>query len=1554
MNIDVLDSFSEWADEFKEEESTKGIAIIGVHTQIGSCKSAKDFFEALVNNRDLICDFPSKRWEDINAFYNRKYGKDLSDELAQEAYLNRIDLFDAEYFHISPTEAKLMSPLQRLFLESAFEAIEDAGYGGGRLKGTRTGVYLGYSKEGRQYEELAKEASEGFGGILVSGNVTSIIASRISYLLDLKGPAVITDTACSSSLVSLHLACRQMLDREIDMAIVGGIRLTMVPAEKDREHIGIESSSERTKTFDNSADGTGGGEGVISAVLKPVAQALEDGDNIYAVIKGSSINQDGASVGITAPNAAAQEDVIVNAWKDARIDPETISYIEAHGTATNLGDPVEIEGLKRAFSRYTNKNQFCSIGSVKTNIGHLDAAAGLAGLIKTVMMLKYKKIPPNLYFQVPNKKIDFISSPLTVSDTLREWNSDEPRRCGISSFGISGTNCHVVLEEAPPKVKRKKDLQMPYHILTMSALSKNQVMELCSKYQKYLKEHPNVDFANFCYTADTGRGHYTCRLAVIVKDKEEFINADLSADSFLEGWYYAQHKVTDLDGEPDSITAENQKKISRQADTLIHEISLALTDKTFVKEKMKNLLELYIKGADIDFNVLYPEQNYHRMSIPVYPFSRKRYWIQSDQKQKKQQVFVSERVLHPLVDMCIADSNGVKIYESKMSPDSRWILKEHRINGQYVLPGTAYLEMAHFVGQRIFKTDSFNLEDIIFMTPLICGDKDKRILHILASVRKDEAGIVIASRDETGSEWTSHVEMCLRKTSFQTVPSISDHTISEIQNRCEKIDNEVWNTKDGIVQLSGLRWNNTKEVWFNETEILGFMELDEILEQELEEYYLYPTLLDGAVNVGNVLANGFHLPFSYKKAVFYQPIPRKFYTYLKKTTIGREEIETFDITLYDLNKEAVGHIEEYVLKRVKRPKHFITEQKFGQNMYHEVAWVPMEEKNPVVTERSGKILIILGDTKEKDISFVTSVEKITRQKAIVVVSGKNQMDIPNMYQVIENKQEDYDKLLKEVLKESISDIIYVSNESHIKEDNLTDTTNIQAVFYLTKALLHGNIKKDIQITILTRYATEITGEEKEIIPTNHALAQMGSCIESEYDNLKIRVIDRDEMTTDAVIVQKIFEIGTSHLITAFRNNQSYVQKMVKVVTDQEQKDMVLLENGVYIIAGGFGGMGMTFARTLWESRPGIKILLLNRSYNDSDRDTLINRVSEKQSEFLNWASEKDIHLVKVDISDSEKMKNIFEWIHKEYGRIDGMIQAAGIEGNGFIYKKNWETFWEVLAPKVIGTWNLYQFTKEDNLQFFVLCSSIASLFGSAGQSDYTAANAYLDSFSYYLRRKGIVSIDVNWTGWSESGMAFRNHVNTETGLLEFLNDEEGAIVLEHILKLKKTRVLAGRIRKEVLVLEMNDLERRVDMSEIKQVDEEKQEETLGNENRDIVISGKSMEKLTATEKQIIKVWAETLGVVEVDVNKKFFETGGNSLLTATLHKGINKIYPGIMSITDIFVHSSVVEIAEYIDSKLTQNEQKTFETIEEDQNIDDLLEKFINGDISKDMIETLI
>ncbi|MBD3919137.1 SDR family NAD(P)-dependent oxidoreductase [Paenibacillus sp. PR3] len=606
------------------EVSYDEIAIIGMSGKFPMADDLTQFWENTLNGMDGIGHFPQQRKKDIDQYLN--YINQNSDRARyhEMGFLEEVDKFDYHYFRLSPKEAGVIDPHQRLFLEIACSALEDAGYGGEQLNGSRTGVYVGHTapvSDPHTYLRMVSELDQASLTVALPGNMPSLIATRLSYLLNLRGPSMVIDTTCSSSLVALHMACEALRNGKCDQAVVGSVKLNLVPLKvNEGPALGVESSTSRAKTFDNSSDGTGSGEGVGAVMIKPLHKAVADGDHIYAVIKGSDINQDGRSIGITAPNAAAQEDVIVRAWQDAKVDPESITYIEAHGTGTKLGDPIEIDGLTRAFSKFTQRKQFCALGALKSNIGHLDHAAGLAGLFKAVMALKHQTLPPNLHYSRPNRKIPFENSPVYVLDRPVPWQPDLlPRRCGVSAFGLSGTNCHVVLEEAPVDQYNRlpsNELQ----IFTLSAKSEASLQELVQQYKKFVCLHPILNMDDVCYTANIGRGHHQYRLSFAVTDGNHFREI-IESLHFPD---YASDKGDVFYQARGAQTKDNQA-LSEEVQSVVQQWQDSRADRSpFVAR----LCQLYSMGADIPWKELYKNSGRKRMSLPTYPFERNRCWVQ--------------------------------------------------------------------------------------------------------------------------------------------------------------------------------------------------------------------------------------------------------------------------------------------------------------------------------------------------------------------------------------------------------------------------------------------------------------------------------------------------------------------------------------------------------------------------------------------------------------------------------------------------------------------------------------------------------------------------------------------------------------------------------------------------------------------------------------------------------------------------------------------------------------------------------------------------------------
>ncbi|MCA1602817.1 MAG: type I polyketide synthase, partial [Acidobacteria bacterium] len=512
------------ADTFAHLDES-AIAIIGMVCRFPKAKNVDEYWQKLRDGVELISFFSDQELEssgvDPAVLNDPNYVK-------AAAVLEDAEMFDASFFGYNPREAEIIDPQHRLFLECAWQALESAGYDSERYEGL-IGVYGGAGMNTYFTFNLSSNPAlmESVGdGQIRMGNRIDNLATRVSYKLNLRGPSFTVQTGCSTSLVAVHLACQSLLNGECDMALAGGVRVSgLQKVGYFYQEGGIESPDGHCRAFDAQAKGTVGGNGLGLVVLKRLSEARADGDHIHAVIKGSAINNDGSlKVGYTAPSVDGQAKVISEALAMSGVEPETITYVEAHGTGTILGDPIEIAGLTQAFRASTEKKGFCAIGSVKTNMGHTDTAAGVAGLIKTVLALEHKLLPPSLHFERPNPTIDFENSPFYVNAQLKEWKTEGIlRRAGVSSFGVGGTNAHAILEEAP--LWERSGESRPAHLLMLSAKTSSALETMTSNLAEYLKQHPTLNLANVAYTLGVGRRAFSIRRTVVCRDLEDAVSA---------------------------------------------------------------------------------------------------------------------------------------------------------------------------------------------------------------------------------------------------------------------------------------------------------------------------------------------------------------------------------------------------------------------------------------------------------------------------------------------------------------------------------------------------------------------------------------------------------------------------------------------------------------------------------------------------------------------------------------------------------------------------------------------------------------------------------------------------------------------------------------------------------------------------------------------------------------------------------------------------------------------------------------------------------------------
>lgn len=594
-----------------EAEKYEPIAIVGMGCRFPGSSSPAEFWQQLESGQDAITEIPGDRWN-VAQYYSHDPAQPGKMYTRHGGFVPQMYEFDAPFFRISPREALSLDPQQRLLLEVSWEALEHAGIAPDRLQGQAAGVFVGLCGMDYWHQLLEREASL-IDAYLTTGNTHSTAAGRLSYLLGVTGPSVAIDAACASSLVAVHLASQSLRQWECDLAVVGGVNSILSPETTINFcKAKMLSPTGRCRSFDAEADGFVRSEGCGVVVLKRCRDAVAAGDTIHAVILGSATNHDGRSSGLTVPNGLAQQAVIRQALTNSRIAPSQVSYVEAHGTGTVLGDAIELEALEQVFG---DRPQPLWVGSVKTNIGHLEAACGIAGLMKVSLALQHHTIPAHLHFCTPSPKVSWDTIPLRVPTTSIPWTAPE-RMAGVSAFGFNGTNAHVVVA-APPPLELPLRPSFPAHLLTLSARSEPALTHLIDRYLHHLRHHPNLDLANLCWTANTGRPSFAYRLAILAQSLPDLLTRlTLAAQGQPgEGIFHGRSPQELLDPVQVWFTSAPVPPPAGVVQVSPQEAIAPL----------QQVADRYVRGSTIhwrDDERCYAQQT---VPLPTYPFQRQRY-----------------------------------------------------------------------------------------------------------------------------------------------------------------------------------------------------------------------------------------------------------------------------------------------------------------------------------------------------------------------------------------------------------------------------------------------------------------------------------------------------------------------------------------------------------------------------------------------------------------------------------------------------------------------------------------------------------------------------------------------------------------------------------------------------------------------------------------------------------------------------------------------------------------------------------------------------------------
>jgi iturin family lipopeptide synthetase A len=1485
------------------------IAIVGMAGQFPGADDVRQFWNNLKNGKESISFFSDEELleegvsQDI--LFNPLYVK-------ANAYLENKEYFDAEFFGYLPDEAKLMDPQIRLFHENCWAALEDAGYNV-ESNQDKIGLFAGGSPNTNwvSHSFLANlESSVNNFSAFHLRDVT-FLCSRVSYLLNLRGPSIYLNTACSTSLVAVQRACMSLLLRECKMALAGGITITNFSKRGYLHEEGmIYSRDGHCRAFDDFASGTIGGEGVGVVVLKRLADAIEDGDYIYAIIKGSGINNDGSNkMAYTAPGIEGQSNTILKAISMAKVSSETITYVEAHGTATKLGDPVEFEALNMAFGN--KKKNYCALGSVKTNIGHLDAAAGIAGLIKTVLALKHRQIPPSLNFSTANRAINFKNSPFYVNTKLKEWKTEEhPLRAGVSSFGIGGTNVHVVLEEAPAAAESSDSRD--WQLLCISGKTEHALQRNKVKLLDYLKENKNDRLADIAYTLQVGRVMFPYREVIICHSQEEAISL---LQSPIKRSGIAENKDTPLTA---FMFPGQGTQYKGMCDELYmrEEVFRQEADKCFeiVKE---------ITGRDLK-NVLFGQELESAVDI--------------DQTVNTQPtLFIIEYALSRLL-MHWGIRPGIMIGHSV---------------GEYVaacIGGVFSLKDAlHIVIKRGELMQSAAVGKMIAIS--ITEEALSLLLAqwrdiSLAAVNSTEL-CVVSGKEETLNLFRIHMEQA----GYTCKPIRTSHAFHSFM-----MDEIVGDFKIAVTKIA----LNLPQIPF-----ISNLTGNEILDEEATDPQYWVNHLRNTVQ----FAAGVESIFKRNKRIVLVEVgPGKALSSLVQSNVKRERGHKaislvkqkdanddsavscllmglgemwangvmIDWTVYyGQEKRRKLPLPSYSFEKIKYPVNVDAFQmiknglKSVDNGFSSWFYIPTWKKIPLIAGAQS------GQGNKRNLIFIDGAGigealglKFTQEgeEVVYVKVGTGFHKVSDTFFEIEPAKEDnYRKLFKALSEEGKvpERIIHgwsLSESTGMGGSDNSSLLSMNSYFYslvsAVKTMSEMGLIAGKDIIMLTNDLHIITGDENALLSKTAILGFL-KVISQEYptvttSNIDISLVNKEKtVNTDKLFIElKQKETGK---VICLRKSQRWVQTYEPVETATKLTDLPISKAGVYLITGGLGRLGYQLAKCLVLGFDANVILLgrtvlpLKADWDDILKDVNTDKDIIKKIERIqlleSLSKRSTVVYLDADISDKIAFENALNIAENRIGSVNGVIHAAGIVSGmsiNPIHKLTRENFEYQFVSKMKGIEVLKDVFKNRKLSFCLVTSSMSSILGGLGFAAYASANTFMDHYITFHKEQGELE---NWITVNLDGLNFDDS--------KVIKDEINLNQIWSVIE----RVLSVRNLPQVVV-SVTDLQTRIKYW-IKRkpfLNEESIEA-----NRLVVPQTGGSEVPGTTEEIILQLWKDFFGKSTIEKENDFFDIGGDSLKALTMIGRIYKVLNVEVSVSEFFKRPSVKALSEYIDFQKKDN-----------------------------------
>ena len=1517
------------------------IAIIGLSGRFPKARDINCFWENLKNGVESVSFFSEeellKKCVSYDFLKNHNYVK-------AGAILSDIEMFDANFFGFSSKEAELIDPQQRLFLESAWEAIENAGYDTEKYTGL-VGVYAGTGLNtyllNNIYPKFNLEDLASSFQLMLSGE-KDYLATRVSYKLNLKGPAVNIQTACSTSLVAVHIACQSLLNGECDMALAGGVSIS-VPQKTGylyKEGM-IFSPDGHCRAFDAKAEGTLGSSGLGIVLLKRLEDAIADRDCIHAVIKGSAINNDGAvKVGYTAPSIEGQATVIAQAQAVAEVDTESITYIEAHGTGTKLGDPIEIAALTKAFRKSTEKKQFCAVGSLKTNMGHLNTAAGIGGLLKTVLALKHKLIPPSLHFEEPSPDIDFANSPFYVNTALSEWNSNgSPRRAGVSSFGIGGTNAHVILEEAPPLPPSKDSREQ--HLILISAKSSSALEQATANLGKHLQENPQTNLADVAYTLSCGRRAFEHRRMLVCQSTED------AAITLLDNVDFPNIFTN-------TVSATDKPVVFMFPGQGSQYVNMAL--------ELYETESLFREQVDLCAEILKPELKLDLRQI-LYPQPEKT----PIAEQQLQQTAITQVAIF-VVEYALA-----KLWQSwGVSPQA---MIGHSI-GEYVaatLAGVFSLEVALCLVAARGK----------MMQQLPSG----AMLSISASAEEVKplltAEIFIAAINEpsrcvvSGSK--SAIEVLESKLVSQSIECRRLHTSHGFHSQMMEsiLDEFKQRVKQESLKAPQIPYiSNLTGDWITEAQAtdanywVHHLRQTVLFSKGIENILSKPEQILLEVGPGRTLTSltKRHSAYNKERLVLTSvrhPKEDKSDVACLRTTLGHLWLAGINIDWLAFYSQEGCYRVPLPTYPFERHRYWISPPKQEEKVNSEKQqinknsnisqwfYVPSWKRVPLAPSQfkksSGHILLFVdeyGLGEKLTAQLIQMGEKVicVRVGDLYTKQGEG------IYTVNPQQSDDYNHLINEIVKLNMipKQVIHLwsltkKNSEESSRVNLdhkvfdkSQDLGFYSLLFLVQALGKQALVDICEISIISNRLFDVTGND-ELSPEKATLLGPIRTISQEYFNFICRCIDvifplpanrPEKIFIDNLIAE--LTTKANEQIVAYRGKFRWIESFESFALQPqvESDKQKLKKQGVYLITGGLGNIGLALAEYL-ANNFSAKLILIGRSAfprrdswsewinNHNELDKISRKIQKlKELEALGI----EILVESVDVSSLQEMQCVIEKAENKFGAINGVIHAAGVIEGKPIEKTIKAECKQQFIPKVNGVLSLEKLLANKNLDFCLLMSSLSSILGGLGFATYGASNSFLDSFANARSRKesDFPWISVNWDSWKIDRQETQNESLGNNLEKLAIDPEEGVKAFELIL---------SGINFNQVVVSTGDLESRINkwvkLNYLKGKSNSEQSSVSQAANRRNVANAYAAPR-NETDAKIIEIFQSVLGDTQIGINDDFFELGGDSLIGTMLTAKIKQAFTVNINISDMFNLTTIAQISEYIDSQkqLSQNDLK--------------------------------